>query len=113
MNKDYQHYQDSISFVGEQDGEPERELKGLIIKVFEGNNNIIKSYLARIHYGDPNEIIVALCIFSKKEDEKLVMKLMETYKSIFSKDTFLDIMFLRDDQIDEIEKVCSPFYDVN
>jgi len=47
MKKTEQFQVSSVSFVGEQDGPPERELKARLVILFNQNDNIRRAYLAR------------------------------------------------------------------
>ena len=101
-----QHATHAMRFVGEQDGTPEREFKSAIIPVLA--KRVARAYLARIVYGENATTRVALCIQAESSDE-LVTLVEKVFRSMFGSDQSLDIMFLNEERVIELEKVCSPF----
>jgi len=100
-----------INFIGEQDGVPERELKSALNLLSIKNGNVLSAYLARVEYGDPSKLNVALCIRSEKqEDIKLKREAGRIFSSQFGTHEHLDIIFLRKDQETDLRQVCKPFY---
>jgi hypothetical protein len=53
-----------IEFVGEQTGPVEDELKAEFVLALAESDSVCSAYLARISYGDPSSVSVALCICS-------------------------------------------------
>ena len=101
-----------ISFIREQDGVPEQKLKSALVILFQDSKSVISAYLARVDYGNSEEINVALCIRSEKvKDIKLQEKAARIFSDRFGSHEHLDIIFLRDDQETDLKKVCTAFYE--
>jgi hypothetical protein len=100
-----------LVFVGEQDGSPERMLKGELSKLFLGRANLLRAYLARVHYGDPKVTSVCLCLRAINGTD---ITLVETVHSLFAQKfggaMHLDILFLELRQEEQLMAVCKPFY---
>ena len=102
----------SISFVGEQDGVPEQELKNNYLQLLQERQHVQSAYLARVTYGDSDAINVALCIRMECEtDDALRKDLGNLFTATFNQKEHLDIAFIRDDQEEELKLVCQPFYE--
>lgn len=101
-----------IEFVGEQAGPVEDDLKAKFCQVFAEMPDIRSAYLARLSYGEPAGYSVGLCIRSRIGiDHPLQKRLGQIFTDTFSGDQYLDILFIRDDQEEELKKVCRPFYE--
>ena len=101
--------QPSIRFLGEQDGEPERQLKSALVQVFEAYPGLGRAYLAVVAYGGSDEFQVSLCL-SGGEDHALIKAVGNCFAQIFSSAEHLDILFLSAEQESELMAVCKPFY---
>jgi hypothetical protein len=100
-----------IHFLGEQDGPPEQVLKEKLMDFFQQDRNIIAAYLAQIHFGDPSQAGVALCLKTQfGTDRDVVEKISQIFSSIFGTHEHMDIIFLNDAQETELVKVCQPFF---
>src|SRR5688572_23267782 len=99
-----------IEYLGEKIGPVEDDLKKGLVAVLEKSADVQRAYLAIISTDGKKSWNVALCLASKKSDEKLVQELGGVFRRIFGKDQFLDMMFLTDDAESEIRKVCPAFY---
>ena len=122
-----------LTFVGEQDGPPERMLKGKLSglfatlsgaatapkinargvssRFFEGRTNVLRAYLARAHYGDPQAASVLLCLgVTSGADERLVEAIHSLFALHFNRAVHLDILFLNPKQEEQLAMVCKPFY---
>ncbi len=100
-----------IEFVGEQVGPYEDQLKATVRRVFACEPAIRSAYLARLSYGDPAGYSVGLGIRSTSGlDHSLQKRLGEIFSDLFSRDQYLDILFIRGDQEEQSKKVCAPFY---
>ena len=100
-----------IKFIGEQDGPPERELKDQIIELFRGQPTVQRAYLARTDYGDTRGVNVALCVKSSAgEDMSLVSGVTAIFGEMFGSHEHLDVLFIRDDQEQQLLGLCRPFY---
>jgi hypothetical protein len=101
-----------IEFIGEQSGTVEDELKGKFRELFAKTPTVLCAYLARLSYGDPAGYSVALCIRSTAGvDQPLQKRLAQLFTDMFRRDQYLDTLFIRDDQEQELKKVCRPFYE--
>ena len=100
-----------IVFICEQDGIPERELKKGLNQVFLNSGKHIRAYLVKIERAYEQSSSVALCVKTDNNyDEEILKKCGDVFKSIFSKDQCLDILFITQAQEQEIRKLCCPFY---
>lgn len=101
-----------IKFIGEQDGLPERDLKALFVELFREKPTVQGAYLARADYGDATGANVALCVKSSiGEDTALVSAVSAVFGEMFNTHEHLDILFIRDDQEQQLRAVCRPFYE--
>jgi hypothetical protein len=101
----------AIKFIGEQDGQPERDLKALFVELFLGFPTVERAYLARTDYGDATGVHVALCVKSSVGEVKsLNPKVADIFSARFGSHEHLDTLFIRDDQEQELRQVCAPFY---
>jgi hypothetical protein len=104
----------AIRFVGEQDGSPERELKARLVDLFSDKPTVERAYLARTDYGDTTGMHVALCVVSSSgEDKSLVSSVSGIFADMFGTHEHLDVLFIRDDQEQQLRAVCRPFYKRN
>ena len=101
--------QPSIRFLGEQDGDPERQLKAALIGTFDEFPNLKRAYLARVSYGESEAFEVALCL-SGNEDRALVKAAGSRFSELFAGAEHLDILFLNERQEAELQRVCRPFF---
>jgi len=98
-------------FVGEQDGPPERDLKASFAEFFASTPVVERAYLARAEHGDGTGVHVTLAIrCSCGEDPSLMPKLAKIFASMFGSHEHLDMMFISEDQEQELRVVCTPFY---
>jgi hypothetical protein len=101
------HTKRTVSFVGEQDGEPERVLKSSLVNDFRNVAELERAYLARVEYADGMH--VALCL-AAREDPQLVERIGVRFSEIFGRHEHLDILFLGPGQEAELQRVCAPFH---
>jgi hypothetical protein len=100
-----------IRFVGEQDGQPERELKLALCRLFVSGNAVHRAYLVRVNYGDPSITDVALALNSVPEGrDELLADIQGVFHSMFGIGQHLDIFFVLSTQEAEISLVCRPFF---
>ena len=99
-----------IEYLGEKTGPVEDNLKKNLVAVLEKNADVQRAYLAIISTDGRKSWSVALCLSSKKNDEKLIQQLGAVFTGIFGKDQFLDMMFLTADAEQQVQKVCPAFY---
>lgn len=101
-----------IKLVGEQDGSPERELKVRLIKLFGEEPTLQRAYLARTDYGDATGVNISLCVKTPMgEDMSLVSSVSTIFGEMFGSHEHLDVLFIRDDQEQQLRTVCRPFYE--
>jgi hypothetical protein len=74
------HTQRTVSFVGEQDGEPERLLTNSLATEFRNVAQLKRAYLARVEYADGTH--VALCL-AAPQDPLLVERIGARFSEIF------------------------------
>lgn len=111
-------HQQRVYFITEQDGEVERKFKTAIINMIMRLNKEVRAYLARVSYTgyinplDVNKCDVAICYkcSSNEVDKELLNETAAIFKSIFSANLHIDIMFLNHLQETELREVCCPFY---
>jgi len=101
--------QPSVEFVGEQDGPPERELKGALCLAFKARPDVARAYLCRVRYDRAGTHAVALAL-SAPEDPGLADQVGQVFWQMFGRGVPLDIMFVESDVEMRLAKVCSPFY---
>ena len=103
-----------IHFIGAQDGPAEREFLAKISGVIERSPDAVSSaYLCRVHYGKPSDVSVALCMACPNGDSRsLVEAISAVFREMFGSHEHLDMLFLNEEQEEQIRSVCSPFYRV-
>jgi hypothetical protein len=103
-------FQRHIEFLGEQDGVPERELKGGLSRLLNADPAIMRAYLAIVRYGDSGHSI-ALCLASKRSTNlDLANRIGELFREMFKSDECLDILWVSKVQEQVLANVCKPFY---
>lgn len=101
--------QPQVEFMCEQDGYPERKLKTALVDQFASSPSLERAYLARVSYGDPGAVGVALCLRCP-EDPVLVDRVSSVFAALFGREQHLDIMFLDARNEARLAAVCKPFY---
>ena len=99
-----------IAFVCEQDGEPERVLKGRLFNALREFPSIESAYLARVRYADSDQSEVALCLCSELEEGVIVETCARLFREIFNHAQCLDILFLNPEQRIRMDSVGQPFF---
>jgi hypothetical protein len=100
-----------LRFIGEQDGPPERELKERLAEFFRHDQSVRAAYLARVNYGDPSRVSVALCLRTQfGADPGMAEKIGRIFSSMFGSHEHLDMVFLSPEQEAMLAKVCAPFF---
>lgn len=100
----------SVTFLGEQDGQPERELKANLVELFRPDPNVRSAFLVGLRYKGSQYTNVALCIETSREDAELVEAVGLIFHNMFGAHESLDILFLRREQLSQIARVAKPFY---
>jgi hypothetical protein len=99
-----------VTFVVEQEENPEQELKAKLVEHFERNINLNEAFLVRVRYGAAEELKVALCLEAKGQDSRIITVAAAEFRKMFGSHESLDIMFLTPAQRQEILRVAKPFY---
>jgi hypothetical protein len=98
-----------VQFVGEQDGDVEKELKNALGPVLS-KYDVKRAYLPRVKVGKEPGVGVALCLAGRK-NMSLVREAAEVFRASFASDVHLDILFLDGKtQEKDLSRVCKPFY---
>jgi hypothetical protein len=100
-----------VTFLGEQDGVPERALKAMLSDYFSVDGNIQEAYLARVSFAEAPAPQVALCLRGNEETAPdLVDRVGRAFAKLFKTTEHLDILFLTAAQLTQITRVAKPFY---
>ena len=100
-----------IEFLGEQDGPPERELKGRLARVFEHRADVSRAYLVRVHYESPVDRSVVLALAADVgQANEIVSEVGGVFAAIFNSSEHLDIVILSKEQEVRLAQVCDPFF---
>jgi len=103
-----------LVFLGEQDGVPERTLKEKLCEVFGERTNLLAAYLARVRYGDPKNTSVCLCMRVETAPDKLLVEAIDSlFAQSFNRAVYLDMVFLKAEQEQQLATMCKPFYQRN
>lgn len=100
-----------VEFLGEQDGDPERDLKARLSSTFAKLPTVRRAYLARVGFQPSNTPAVALCVASDAPDIAILEEAHREFAALFAADAFLDMFFVSAEQESDVARVCSPFYD--
>ena len=110
-----------IQFIGEQDGEPERDFKCELsvflrqLDEWRPLDEPVRAYLCRVTCpSDDNSdsFDVALCFATKSDAKGEILKgAASIFHRMFGRREHLDIMFVDNDTETELRQVCSPFVD--
>ncbi len=101
-----------LTFMGEQDGPPERDLKNALVQLLSRHQAVRRAYLARVSYGAPTGYEVALCLAAPASGQ-LRRAVGDVFARQFNNTQHLDILFLKDsEQEAALAHVCRPFYEV-
>jgi hypothetical protein len=101
----------TITFLCDQQGSPEDELKHLLSRYFKSVLGISSAFLLRVKYGNSDEQKVALCIRGDGLEEKAVVAhVSQTFRQTFNSQQSLDIIFLDPDQAKQALGIGTPFY---
>jgi hypothetical protein len=101
----------NISFLGEQDGEPERRLKTALGERLRESRTVTKAYLARVRYGTASATDVALALLAPAANRGTVVNAVQAeFHAQFNATQHLDIFFLTPELDTQVSKVCQPFF---
>src|SRR5271156_898878 len=94
---------DKILFLGEQDGEAERELKRRLSECFSSSIHVSSAYLVRASDRETPGVNVALGIHAKTANSTILLPCIEqVFRGLFHPTQHMDIFFLSDVQLQEI-----------
>jgi hypothetical protein len=99
-----------MTFLGEQDGAVERQLKEKLVQVFLQDGTVNRAYLARAVIDGSRTVILGVRAEGANES-RLAAQVGSAFASIFNARQHLDIVFLSDAQHAEVSRVCRPFFD--
>lgn len=100
------------TFIGDQDGPVERELKKKLIPCLSPYKQVTKAFLARVAYGSSTVQQVALCLVGGARDAEQILGCVQPiFEQMFSASDSLDIVFLTEGKLKQISAVAKPFYD--
>ena len=106
------HIEHAVRFVGEQDGQVEREIKALWKSIFLKTPSVKRAYLALITYENSSTPQPTLCIqHSEDGNLALVNSVSDPFRGIFNTSVALDVLFLTPEQETQVRRVCKPFYE--
>jgi SseB protein C-terminal domain len=105
-----EHRVSGLRFLQEQDGPPERELKGRLIALFQQEEGIRAAYLVQVAYADDQENAVALCLRVDRPNHDAIGKIGQIFSTMFGAHEHLDILFLDDATEAQLEGCCSAFW---
>jgi SseB protein C-terminal domain len=100
-----------VTFLREQDGPPERELKEALARDFAASGRVVRAYLVQVDFPRDGSNGVALCVRAPEADEAAVVRQVAApFAAMFATEVPLDVMFVSPRQELELQKVCAPFY---
>ncbi len=103
-----------ISFLGDQDGPSERELKSALSDLFKSTDDGVQiAYLARVVY-EKQKGSIALCLKADPDiQDQLVNHVAKIFAVMFNTNEHLDIVFLTEQMQLQIAAACRPFFVLN
>jgi hypothetical protein len=105
------HRVPALRFVGEQDGNPERELKTVWAATLAKTPGVTRAFLALAVAGDDAQPNVLLCICPRTAEQRtLVEQLAAPFHTMFDADQHVDIVFLDAAQESDVSRVAKPFF---
>jgi hypothetical protein len=104
------NYEAGVTFVGEQDGEPERELKSKLADVLSQFPSVQRAYLARVNYVGSDQMWVALCLYGASASVEIGEACSRPFRAMFNHTQSLDMLFISSEQEIRLATVCQPFY---
>ena len=103
-----------IQFHGEQTGEVEIKIKKLWQISLNEFNEVEEAYLSLTQFNSKQLPHPTLCIYPECSNPKSVVeKLSNDFKSVFSSEEYVDIIFLTKKMRNECQSKCNYFYKKN
>jgi hypothetical protein len=100
----------SIQFLGEQDGEPERQLKSALVRQFKTAGNVYRAYLVRVRYGGTTSSVALAIAASGEGQKRIVESVRRVFSAQFTTGQHLDVMFPSSADEAALSTVCRPFF---
>lgn len=100
----------TVDFIGEQDGVPERDLKAQLSVCFSRRKLECRAYLVQVNYPAERQTRVALCLIGISDDTELGFEIGAIFAKMFSNNDFLDTIYITPDQEILVGQVAKPFY---
>ena len=99
----------SITFISEQDGPIERQLKTALLPAIR-RAGAERAYLARASFQGSPDTAVILCL-AAPENSSAVREISEVFAVLFNASEHLDILFLTGSRHEaSLSAVCRPFF---
>lgn len=100
----------AIYFLGEPDGEKERQLQCALRPELEAAEEVDKAYLARVAYASSDQNYLALCLRCLSVPPSLLENCSRIFTELFGEVQTLDVVPIKAAQEMELIKVCWPFF---
>lgn len=99
-----------VEFLGEQDGPPERRLKELLAAQLRQFPGVCRAYLARVGFAPSAAVSVALCLTPASSEAATVVDAVGAIVvANVPANVALDIIFVDEEEEDDLKRVCRPF----
>jgi hypothetical protein len=86
-------------------------VKRQLTTLLEGSQHVSEAYLARIGYQPRDATAVALCLRSDQPgDRAIILGVAAVARRVLSVENHLDIVFVDDGQLIDLQRVCRPFF---
>ena len=110
LRKREQRQVGQLTFVGEQDGIPEREFKSRVHDCLTRRQMLCRAYLVKVRYADEHNAVVALCLADLTQADDIQLAIGTIFSEIFTPESFLDVISISVEQEEWICRVAKPFY---
>lgn len=98
-----------VTFVGEQQGPAESELKDLLGQRIAGFEEVSKAYLVQVTYGSDPTVHVALAIEGQIKQEH-AESIAQFFRKWAALGTNMDLIVLCEEQIPPVRQIAQPFF---
>ncbi len=100
------------TFLGEQDGEVEKEFKRRLLECFATTTTLHRAYLVRATFDDSPAIRIVLAMEANSGGHVVLReRAYKVFAKMFSSTVSLDILFPDQEQRRRISAVAKPFYE--
>ena len=101
-----------ITYLTEQLGAVETDLKGEIVERLEKLGSPARAYLVSVLHAESGDSSVTLCIYIEERWRKFVVhQVTDIFEAMFSKAEYLDIVFLDAEEEKKVQAICKPFFE--